>query len=121
MVHRDRLRARRLRLLKTLELAAIPAVFELVLGSVDIVDTVTDRKIHARAAWKLGAVPSNCMVIEDSAAGVADACASGIGWVAGITTYVDGTDLLEAGADQVVDSLQEIEIPPPIRQRAHRP
>lgn len=114
-------RARRMRLLKTLEMAAIPAVFELVLGSADIVDAVGDRKVHARAAKMLGAGPADCMVIEDSVSGVADACASGIGWVIGITTSIGRAELHESGADQVVDSLDAVDIPPPIRKRAfHR-
>ena len=82
----------------------------------DIVDPVTDRKIHSRAAEMLGADPADCIVIEDSAAGVSDACDSGIGWVIGLTTSVEPADLYEAGADDVVDSLHGVSLPPPVRQ-----
>ncbi len=109
-------RGRRIRLLKTLEMARVPAVFELILTAVDIVDPVTDRKIHSRAAEMLGAEPADCIVIEDSAAGVSDACDSGIGWVIGLTTSVEAADLYDAGADDVVDSLHSVSLPPPLRQ-----
>jgi beta-phosphoglucomutase len=109
-------RGRRMRLLRTLELAHVPAVFELVLGSADIVDAATDRKVHARAAEMLGADPADCMVIEDSAAGIADACASGIGWVVGLTTSAGRAELYGSGADQVVESLDDVDIPPPARK-----
>ena len=108
-------RGRRLRLLKTLEMMQIPAVFELVLCSDDIVDPTTDRKIHSRAAHALGARAQDCLVVEDSAAGIADATASGAGWVVGLTTSAPAVELYEAGADDVVDSLLDVVLPPPTR------
>jgi beta-phosphoglucomutase len=108
-------RGRRIRLLRTLEIARVPAIFELVLCSEDIVDPATDRKVHSRAAHALGAEPEDCVVVEDSTAGVLDARDSGAGWVVGLTTSVDAEELYAAGADVVVDSLAQIILPPPAR------
>jgi len=104
-------RARRIRLLKTLELARTPVAFDLVLGSEDVVDAKSDRKIHARAARVFGINPTRCVVIEDSASGVADACASAIGWVIGLTTSLDHATLRKAGAHEVVDHLDAVRLP----------
>jgi len=105
-------RGRRLRLLKTLELARVPAVFELILALEDAVDPQTDRKVHARAAWALGAEPAACVVIEDSASGIRDALDSGIGRVIGLTTTFDDEALRRAGAHEVVRRLQDVHLPP---------
>lgn len=109
-------RGRRLRLLRTLQIARLPAVFELVLGSDVIVNPTSDRKVHSRAARMFDADPADCVVIEDSAAGVADACASGIGWVIGLTTSASPEELYRWGADQVVSSLDQVMLPPPAKQ-----
>lgn len=108
-------RGRRNRLLRTLELVRLPVIFELVLSSDDIVDPATDRKVHSRAAEMLGADPAECVVVEDSEAGVSDARNAGIGWVIGITSSVNAADLFDAGADEVVDTLQDVHLPPPVR------
>lgn len=105
-------RGRRLRLLKTLELARVPAVFELILALEDAVDPRTDRKVHARAAWTLGAEPAACVVVEDSISGIVDALDSGIGRVIGLTTTFDGDALRRAGAHEVVQRLQDVHLPP---------
>lgn len=106
-------RGRRIRLLKTLELARVPAVFELVLSSSDIVDPASDRKIHARAAHMLCSDPAHCVVVEDSTAGIADALASGIGFVVGFTSSASREELYAAGAHHVVDSLDDVPLPSP--------
>lgn len=109
-------RGRRIRILRTLEMVRLPAVFELVLSSDDIVDPATDRKVHSRAAEMLGAYPADCVVVEDSEAGVSDARDSGIGWVIGLTTSAEPDDLYAAGADDVVNALDDVQLPPPVRQ-----
>lgn len=104
-------RARRLRLHATLEIMQMPALFDLVLGCEDGVDLPTDRKDHARAARIFGIHPAQCVVIEDSASGVADACAAGIGRVIGLTTALTARALCAAGAHQVVSRLDDVELP----------
>ncbi len=103
-------RSRRDRLLRTLDVMGLPAVFDVILGAEDVVDPVSDHKIHARAAQMFGIDPAACIVIEDSASGVRDACASGIGYVIGLTSSLDRMVLLHAGAHQVVDHHDEVDL-----------
>ena len=72
-------RSARLRMLHTLDLIKMPALFDLVLGTEDVVDPATNRKIHGRAAQLFGIDPAQSVVIEDSASGIRDARDSGIG------------------------------------------
>jgi len=104
-------RSARLRMLHTLDMINMPALFDLVLGAEEVVDPVSRRKIHARAAHLFGIDPAQSVVIEDSASGVSDARDSGIGYVIGLTTSLTRDTLLEAGAHQVVDHLTEIALP----------
>ncbi|MGK7888739.1 MAG: HAD hydrolase-like protein, partial [Leptolyngbyaceae cyanobacterium] len=101
-------RSRRLRLLKTLELVGIAIPFDVIMGTEDVVNSVSDRKEHHRAAQIFSIEANNCIVIEDSPSGVADALASSIGKVIGLTTSFDRGALLEAGAHYVVDSLDQV-------------
>ncbi len=103
-------RARRLRLLRTLEVAGVPSTFDLLMGSEDVVDPVSDRKTHDLAARVFGIDPARCVVIEDSASGVADACAAGIGHVIGLMTCFDAEALQAAGAHEVIDTLSEVDL-----------
>ncbi|MBZ0296256.1 MAG: HAD family phosphatase [Anaerolineae bacterium] len=103
-------RALRWRLHRTLELIGMPALFTIVLGSEDIVDPVTDRKVHARIAQMLDLDPANCVVIEDSASGIAEAVACGIGRVIGLTSSFDAEVLRQAGAHEVVDQLAAVQL-----------
>ena len=103
-------RARRLRLLRTLAMLHLPPLFDIVLGSEDLVDPATDRKRHARAAAPFGIAPQRCLVIEDSASGVRDARADGIGCVVGLTTSLDQQALLSAGAHWVIERFDDIRL-----------
>ncbi len=114
-------RGRRLRLLKTLELAQAPAIFELILCLEDLVDLRSDRKVHARAAYALGADPAACVVVEDSPAGIADALACGIGWVIGLTSSFRADALRQAGAHQVVERLLDVRLPEGMQDAWSRP
>jgi HAD superfamily hydrolase (TIGR01509 family) len=103
-------RGKRVRLLRTLELVGMPALFDVVLGLEDGVDAETDHKVHARAAHLFGIDPAACVVVEDSAAGVADAVACGIGRVIGFVHAMDRAALLNAGAHEVVEALGDIHL-----------
>jgi beta-phosphoglucomutase-like phosphatase (HAD superfamily) len=103
-------RAYRLRLHRTLEMARMPAAFDAVLGYEDAVDAATDRKNHARAAAMFGIEPANSLVVEDSVSGVRDARACGIGRVVGLTTSLSAAALREAGAHEVVNYLDAIQL-----------
>jgi HAD superfamily hydrolase (TIGR01509 family) len=110
-------RSRRKRLLRTLEVMRLPAIFDVVLGAEDVVDPVTDHKIHARAPQMFGIDPANCVVIEDSGFGVRNAAACGIGHVIGYTSSMSREKLLAAGAHQVVDHLDEVSLTQIIEKR----
>jgi sugar-phosphatase len=103
-------RARRLRLFRTLDLMKMPALFDAILGGEVCIDPQTDRKDHARAARMFGIDPAVCVVIEDSASGVKDARAAGIGRVIGLTTSLDVESLRAAGAHEVVNDLSAVRL-----------
>lgn len=103
-------RALRQRLMRTLEIINMPPLFDIVLGSEDCVDPVTNRKVHSRASNAFGIYSRNCIVIEDSASGVSAAKACGIGRVIGLTTSLERSALFTAGADEVVDRLRDVQL-----------
>ncbi|RED50949.1 HAD family hydrolase [Aestuariispira insulae] len=59
------------------------------------------------AADKLGITPGNCMVVEDSPMGIHAAKAAGMMTV-GLAPDGKGSDLIEAGADRIVHSANEL-------------
>ena len=101
-------RARRLRLLRTLEMIKLPAYFDLIMGDEDVVDPKTDRKRHSRTLRPFGIASDDSVVVEDSASGVRDARDCGIASVIGLTTSFDHAMLRSAGASQTVDHLDEV-------------
>lgn len=64
-----------------------------------------DPAVFLKAADKLGAPPTNCLVFEDAIAGVEGARAAGMKCIAVTTTVT--ADRLDA-ADRVVDSLEDL-------------
>ena len=50
---------------------------------------------------------SDCLVIEDSLAGIASAKGAGM-WAVGVATTYDAAQLRQAGADAVVDALAAV-------------
>jgi beta-phosphoglucomutase-like phosphatase (HAD superfamily) len=103
-------RALRRRLHRTLAVMQMPSLFDVILGGEDAVNPATNRKDHARAAHIFGIDPSACIVIEDSASGIADARASGIGQVIGFTSSLTADTLYAAGAHLVVDHLTDVQL-----------
>ncbi len=63
--------------------------------------------IFLATAEKLGADPADCLVIEDALTGIQAAKAAGMRCVA-ITTFFSRDQLIEGGADRVIDSLKEL-------------
>lgn len=103
-------RSRRQRLHRTLELIRMPPLFDVVLGSEDMVDAETEHKVHARAARMFDIDPAVCVAVEDSASGVADAYASGVGRVIGFTSSFDEAALMAAGAHEIVHHLGDVQL-----------
>ncbi|MBZ0288180.1 MAG: HAD family phosphatase [Anaerolineae bacterium] len=103
-------RAKRLRLMQTLDLVQMPALFDVILGLEDVVDPATNRKIHARAAVLFGIDPAQCIVVEDSPSGVTTAVACGIGRVIGFAHAIEPDALLAAGAHEIVTQLSDVKL-----------
>ena len=103
-------RSLRARLHRTLAVMKFPALFDLVMGAEDVIDPATDRKCHNRAAHVFGIEPASCVVIEDSASGVADANACNIGRVIGLTSTLNEEHLHAAGAHEVVERLNDVQL-----------
>ena len=101
-------RARRQRLLRTLEMLALPVDFDLIMGTEDLVDSQTDCKVHTRTVTPFGVAPRHCVVVEDSASGVREACACNVGAVIGLTTSLDAQTLQAAGAAPVLETLFDV-------------
>jgi beta-phosphoglucomutase len=62
------------------------------------------RKPRGRNGDASGLLPSACLVIEDSLAGIVSAKGAGM-WAVGVSTTYDADQLREAGADDVVEAL----------------
>ncbi len=101
-------RSLRMRLHRTLDIIHMPALFDVILGSEDSVDPLTDRKDHARAARIFNINPLACIVIEDSVSGIKDALDCGIGTVIGLASSLDADTLAQAGAHQIIAHLDEV-------------
>ncbi len=71
-----------------------------------------DPEVFLKAAGKLAVSPANCVVVEDAVFGVQAAKAAGMSCIAvrggGHSRF---SDLQAAGADHVVESLEEIDLP----------
>jgi len=67
-----------------------------------------DPEVFQVAMRELGVEPEECWVIEDSVNGLRAAKAAG-GYAVGITTTFDSQMLLNAGADRVIASFQELQ------------
>jgi HAD superfamily hydrolase (TIGR01509 family) len=61
-----------------------------------------------KAAELLGVEPSQAVVIEDAASGIAAGKAGGFGLVIGVNRHADAQSLQDAGADLVTDDLGDL-------------
>lgn len=66
-----------------------------------------DPAVYKHAADKLGVNPAECIAVEDSAFGIAAACAAGMTCI-GINTGRDKTQLGQA--DRIIDNYREIDV-----------
>ncbi len=68
-----------------------------------------DPEIFLRAAEDVGVKPSDCVVVEDSVHGVEAGKSAGMQVVAVLTGGATGDEVSSAGADLVVESLEEVD------------
>ncbi|WP_051581776.1 HAD-IA family hydrolase [Pseudonocardia acaciae] len=73
-------------------------------------DAVVDRAAFPEAARRLGVAPERTAVVEDSAAGIAEARRLGFGLVVGIDRVTARDDLESAGADFVLSDVAELDL-----------
>ena len=93
-------------ILKFLSLNSIEKYFPIVLGREDIKNHKPDPDVYLRTAKKLGVNPLDCVVFEDSIAGVEAAKRAGMKCIAIETTF-SGKEL--AQADLIVKNFEEKE------------
>jgi HAD superfamily hydrolase (TIGR01509 family) len=81
--------------------------FDVVVTADDITRAKPDPEPYLRTTARLQLPPAQCLVIEDSIAGIQAAKAAGC-TVVGITTGLGAPELWAGGADQVVASFAEL-------------
>lgn len=95
---------RRARALVKLEHAALAARMQAVVGGDEVARGKPAPDIFLAAAERLGVAPGDCVVVEDSAAGVAGALAAGMAAIM-VPDLVPPDDALRASGPLVLDSL----------------
>ncbi len=82
--------------------------FEHIVGKVDVTHGKPDPEVYLRSLELLGMAAENCVVFEDSKAGIQSARAAGIK-VVGIASGHSKEDLLEEGVSLAVDDFTGLE------------
>jgi alpha,alpha-trehalose phosphorylase len=97
---------------QVLHAAGIAGLFELTVDGLDIVRLGLAGKpapdAFLEAARRMAVAPERAVVVEDALAGVAAGRAGGFGLVIGVARNAPPADLRSAGADIVVDDLEEL-------------
>ena len=100
--------AARRKLMASLNAAQIdPSSFDAILSGSDVTEKKPSPAPYLLGAERLGADPSQCLVIEDALSGVKSAKSAGM-TCAAVTTSFSAEELKEAGADYVVDDIIEV-------------
>lgn len=82
------------------------SLFSAIVTASEVVNKKPDPEIFLTCAKRAGIDPKNCLVFEDAVSGVMAAKAGGMKCI-GITSSFDKQTLLDAGADMVVDTLDD--------------
>ncbi len=85
----------------------IGSFFECVLHSGDVVSAKPSPEIFLTAFRRMRIAPEKCGVVEDAVAGIQAGRAAG-GVVFGIPTMCPVSDLEQAGADFIIDTLEDL-------------
>jgi HAD superfamily hydrolase (TIGR01509 family) len=85
----------------------IRSFFVCVLHSDDVASAKPSPEIFLTAFHRLGIAPEKCAVVEDAVAGIQAARAAG-GVACGIPTTCPACDLEQAGADFIIDTLEDL-------------
>jgi beta-phosphoglucomutase len=90
-----------------LDCNGLRSFFECVLHSGDIASAKPSPEIFLAAFQRLGIAPEKCAVVEDAVAGIQAARAAG-GVAFGIPATCAARDLEQAGADFIIESLEDL-------------
>lgn len=82
--------------------------FDLIIGREEGERTKPEPDVYLKAASKLGIDLKYAVAVEDTPRGIAAAKAAGVGHVIGIRNTRNYGQLKEAGADEVIESLNEL-------------
>lgn len=78
-----------------------------------------DKGFYLHCVIALNEKPENCVVIEDAISGITSATKAGIGSVIGVAREGNVTDLVAAGASEVVHSLDDCSLYPQKKPQKH--
>jgi len=92
-----------------LEKLEMTETFEIIIGKVDVSHGKPHPEVYLKAVGKLGIPKENCIVFEDSKAGIQSALAAGLP-VVGIASAHSKEELLDEGVSLVVDDFTELQL-----------
>ena len=92
-----------------LEKLDMKETFEIIIGKVDVSEGKPHPEVYQKAVDKLGLPKENCIVFEDSLAGIQSALAAGLP-VVGIASAHSKEELLEEGVSMVVDDFRDLQL-----------
>ncbi len=92
-----------------LEKLDMKETFEIIIGKVDVSQGKPHPEVYQKAVDKLGLPKENCIVFEDSKAGIQSALAAGLP-VVGIASAHSKEELLEEGVSMVVDDFRGLQL-----------
>jgi len=82
--------------------------FDVITTGEEVVAAKPDPEIYALTCQKLGVNPDECLVIEDSLAGVESAAEAGCQVVGIVSNYASADELKSKGAKFTIDNLAEV-------------
>lgn len=92
-----------------LEKLGMTETFEIIIGKVDVSQGKPHPEVYQKAVDRLGLPIENCVVFEDSKAGIQSARAAGLP-VVGIASAHSREELLKEGASLAVDDFRELQV-----------
>jgi len=92
-----------------LEKLDMQETFEIIIGKVDVHHGKPHPEVYQKAVAKLGLPKENCIVFEDSSAGIQAALAAGLP-VVGIASGHSREELLEEGVSMAVDDFRGLQL-----------
>jgi beta-phosphoglucomutase-like phosphatase (HAD superfamily) len=89
---------------------ALNGVFSTIITSSEVDAPKPDPQTYEKAVEELGVSASQCWAVEDSPNGIRSASSAGLR-VIGVLGTNDRQDLMDAGAERLVDDLRDLSLP----------